>query len=98
MPKWWYLQPFDNTSNSTDLSEPELSGLLHLLTALVLYDKTGTLTCNRMDFLKCSIAGLQYGTRASNVELAAAKQSAVTWPSGQFFFPSSNSDVGGQDN
>ncbi|WMV45192.1 hypothetical protein MTR67_038577 [Solanum verrucosum] len=46
-----------------------------------------------MDFLKCSIAGLQYGTCASNVELAAAKQSAETWPSGQqFFFPSSNSD------
>lgn len=37
MPKWWYLQPFDNTSNSTNLSEPELSGLLHLLIALILY-------------------------------------------------------------
>ncbi|CAN4086965.1 unnamed protein product [Withania somnifera] len=98
-----------------------LSGLLHLLTALILYgylipislyvlievvkvlqasfinqditrtsnlneelgqvdtilsDKTGTLTCNQMDFLKCSIAGTQYGTRASDVELAAAKQLA----------------------
>ncbi|WMV18349.1 hypothetical protein MTR67_011734 [Solanum verrucosum] len=32
-----------------------------------------------MDFLKCPIAGLQYGTRASDVELAAAKQLAETW-------------------
>uniref|UniRef100_M1BH76 RNase H family protein n=1 Tax=Solanum tuberosum TaxID=4113 RepID=M1BH76_SOLTU len=39
-------------------------------------------TCNRKDFLKCSIVGLQYGTRASDVELAAAKQLAETWPSG----------------
>ncbi|CAN4089112.1 unnamed protein product [Withania somnifera] len=140
MPKWWYLQPFDDTNNSTGLDEPELSGLLHLLTALILYgylipislyvsievvkvlqasfinqdismyddetgtpaqartsnlneelgqvdtilsDKTGTLTCNQMDFLKCSIAGTQYGTRASDVELAAAKQLAE--------------DMGGQD-
>ncbi|KAG5614646.1 hypothetical protein H5410_014470 [Solanum commersonii] len=32
-----------------------------------------------MDFLKCPIAGLQYGTRASDVELAAAKKLAETW-------------------
>ncbi|XP_009795171.1 putative phospholipid-transporting ATPase 4 [Nicotiana tabacum] len=140
LPKWWYLQPKDTSNNSTDLSKPELSGLLHLFTALILYgylipislyvsievvkvlqasfinqdislyddesgtpaqartsnlneelgqvdtilsDKTGTLTCNQMDFLKCSIAGNPYGTRASDVELAAAKQLAE--------------DMGGQD-
>ncbi|GFY97169.1 ATPase E1-E2 type family protein [Actinidia rufa] len=42
----------------------------------ILSDKTGTLTCNQMDFLKCSIAGLAYGTRSSEVELAAARQMA----------------------
>ncbi|XP_068651684.1 probable phospholipid-transporting ATPase 4 [Aristolochia californica] len=129
MPNWWYLQP-ENTSNLYDPQRPALSGVFHLVTALILYgylipislyvsievvkvlqamfinqdiqmydeetgdtaqartsnlneelgqvdtilsDKTGTLTCNQMDFLKCSITGVSYGFRSSEVEIAAAK-------------------------
>ncbi|XP_028807440.1 probable phospholipid-transporting ATPase 4 [Neltuma alba] len=43
----------------------------------ILSDKTGTLTCNQMDFLKCSIAGAAYGVSSSEVELATAQQMAL---------------------
>ncbi|KAF6152261.1 hypothetical protein GIB67_005915 [Kingdonia uniflora] len=129
MPHWWYMQPQKST-NLYDPLKPALSGIFHLVTALILYgylipislyvsieivkvmqasfinqdlnmydeetgtpaeartsnlneelgqvdtilsDKTGTLTCNQMDFLKCSIAGVTYGVGSSEVELAAEK-------------------------
>ncbi|MCO5593988.1 hypothetical protein L7F22_048007 [Adiantum nelumboides] len=40
----------------------------------ILSDKTGTLTCNQMEFLKCSIAGVSYGQGVTEVEIAAAKR------------------------
>ncbi|KAK9052411.1 hypothetical protein SSX86_029040 [Deinandra increscens subsp. villosa] len=40
----------------------------------VLSDKTGTLTCNSMEFVKCSIAGVSYGRGMTEVELALAKR------------------------
>jgi magnesium-transporting ATPase (P-type) len=40
----------------------------------ILSDKTGTLTCNQMDFLKCSIAGVAYGRGITEVEMAAARR------------------------
>ncbi|KAL8475468.1 hypothetical protein ACS0TY_028212 [Phlomoides rotata] len=40
----------------------------------ILSDKTGTLTCNSMDFVKCSIGGVGYGRGMTEVERAIAKR------------------------
>ncbi|KAK9051144.1 hypothetical protein SSX86_027770 [Deinandra increscens subsp. villosa] len=40
----------------------------------ILSDKTGTLTCNSMEFIKCSVAGTAYGRRVTEVEKAMAKR------------------------
>ncbi|CAN6336564.1 unnamed protein product [Urochloa humidicola] len=40
----------------------------------ILTDKTGTLTCNSMEFIKCSIAGRAYGRGVTEVERAMAKR------------------------
>lgn len=40
----------------------------------ILSDKTGTLTCNSMEFVKCSIAGTLYGRGMTEVEIALAKR------------------------
>ncbi|KAJ4769854.1 Phospholipid-transporting ATPase [Rhynchospora pubera] len=133
MHNWWFLQPDDKDNKLYNPKTPAISGLIHLITALILYgylipislyvsievvkvvqamfinqdlqmydeeagipaqartsnlneelgqvhtilsDKTGTLTCNQMDFLKCSIAGISYGVGSSEVEMAAAKHMA----------------------
>jgi phospholipid-translocating P-type ATPase (flippase) len=38
----------------------------------ILSDKTGTLTCNSMEFIKCSVAGTAYGHGVTEVERALA--------------------------
>ncbi|XP_051144510.1 putative phospholipid-transporting ATPase 9 [Andrographis paniculata] len=40
----------------------------------ILSDKTGTLTCNSMEFIKCSVAGTAYGHGITEVEKAMAKR------------------------
>lgn len=36
-------------------------------------DKTGTLTCNMMEFRKCSVGGISYGYGTTEIGLAALK-------------------------
>ncbi|KAL9673201.1 hypothetical protein QQ045_029455 [Rhodiola kirilowii] len=40
----------------------------------ILSDKTGTLTCNSMEFIKCSIAGIAYGQGVTEVKRAMARR------------------------
>ncbi|KAG8382965.1 hypothetical protein BUALT_Bualt05G0134800 [Buddleja alternifolia] len=40
----------------------------------ILSDKTGTLTCNSMEFIKCSVGGTAYGYGVTEVEKAMAKR------------------------
>ncbi|KAG2253277.1 hypothetical protein Bca52824_083413 [Brassica carinata] len=40
----------------------------------ILSDKTGTLTCNSMEFIKCSVAGTAYGRGITEVEMAMGRR------------------------
>ncbi|KAJ8774614.1 hypothetical protein K2173_017060 [Erythroxylum novogranatense] len=40
----------------------------------ILSDKTGTLTCNSMEFIKCSVAGVAYGHGVTEVERAMERR------------------------
>ncbi|CAH2045126.1 unnamed protein product [Thlaspi arvense] len=46
----------------------------------ILSDKTGTLTCNSMEFVKCSIAGTAYGRGMTEVEMALRKRKGMMIP------------------
>ncbi|XWS16069.1 hypothetical protein CRYUN_Cryun34aG0053800 [Craigia yunnanensis] len=51
---------------------------------MILSDKTGTLTCNQMEFRKCSIAGISYGGDITEVDLAASKRMNADFEECQF--------------
>ncbi|KAJ0404779.1 hypothetical protein ATCC90586_009393 [Pythium insidiosum] len=46
----------------------------------VFSDKTGTLTCNVMEFRKCSINGISYGTGTTEIGRAALKRKGIIVP------------------
>lgn len=41
---------------------------------MILTDKTGTLTCNQMEFRKCSIEGISYGGEITEIDLEASRR------------------------
>ena len=51
-------------------------GMVHT----VLSDKTGTLTCNSMEFFKMAIAGVSYGAGVTEIERAVAKRCGKPLP------------------
>ncbi|KZV18641.1 phospholipid-transporting ATPase 9-like [Dorcoceras hygrometricum] len=65
-----YYEETDKPARARTSNLNEELGQVHT----VLSDKTGTLTCNSMEFVKCSIAGTAYGHDVTEVEKALAKR------------------------
>jgi len=64
-----YSEEFDQPARARTSNLNEELGQVNT----ILSDKTGTLTCNSMEFLKCSIAGVDYGTGSTEVHNAVVK-------------------------
>ncbi|XWS40739.1 hypothetical protein CRYUN_Cryun17cG0021400 [Craigia yunnanensis] len=65
-----YDEETDRPAHARTSNLNEELGQVHI----ILSDKTGTLTCNSMEFVKCSIAGTAYGCGMTEVEIALAKK------------------------
>jgi phospholipid-transporting ATPase len=48
--------------------------------ATILSDKTGTLTCNLMEFFKCTIGGVKYGAGVTDIERSVAARAGRPLP------------------
>ncbi|XP_030469905.2 probable phospholipid-transporting ATPase 8 isoform X1 [Syzygium oleosum] len=65
-----YYEAADKPARARTSNLNEELGQVHIIFS----DKTGTLTCNSMEFVKCSIAGISYGQGETEVERALARR------------------------
>lgn len=68
-----YFEETDRPAQARTSNLNEELGQVHT----ILSDKTGTLTCNSMEFIKCSIAGITYGQGMTEVEFALARRQGL---------------------
>jgi hypothetical protein len=66
----WAAQPTDTPALARTSNLNEELGMV----STILSDKTGTLTCNEMDFFKCSIGGISYGHGITEIEKSNARR------------------------
>lgn len=65
-----YYEQADKPARARTSNLNEELGQVHT----ILSDKTGTLTCNSMEFIKCSVAGTAYGRGVTEVERAMGRR------------------------